>query len=254
MWEVKLYNDPAAAPTLARHASLTTSVAALPNSSNAEQLKRVVLELALERAQACLNIGDFTAANLLLDDAENNLATPAATMAAVATNVTQVRAIRPLIETTPTTNPYLKRINDGATLYLGTTDLPWEKNTPELNVFADFNLARSTAADMDALLWVFAHPNSGLRHHPEILRRLLRRTYAYLDAINVHGPLLPAGQLASFYDDFASAPASIVFREFQLLYPTLIPANSNTEWDNAMTTAANNLWAAFGNRLSLIHI
>ncbi len=248
LWEIKLYNDPAAAPTLARHASLTTSVAALPNSSNAEQLKRVVLELALERAQACLNIGDFAAANLLLDDAQNNLATDPATMAAVATGVTQVRAIRPLIETTPATNPYLKRINDGAALYLTTTDLPWEKNTPELNVFADFNLARSTAADMDALLWVFAHPNSGLRHHPEILRRLLRRTYAYLDAINVHGPLLPAGQLASFYDDFASAPASIVFREFQLLYPGLIPANSNTEWDNAMTTAANNLWAAFGNR------
>jgi hypothetical protein len=248
LWEIKLYNDPAAAPTLARHASLTTSVAALPNSSNPEQLKRVVLELALERAQACLNIGDFSAANLLLDDAQNNLTTPAATMAAVATGVTQVRAIRPLIETTPATNPYLKRINDGAALYLTTTDLPWEKNTPELNVFADFNLARNTAADMDALLWVFAHPNSGLRHHPEILRRLLRRTYAYLDAINVHGPLLPAGQLASFYDDFASAPASIVFREFQVLYPGLIPANSNNEWDNAMTTAANNLWAAFGNR------
>lgn len=248
LWEIKLYNDPAAAPSLARLASLTSSVAALPNSSNPEQLKRVVLELALERAQACLNIGDFTDTNLLLDDVQNNLATPAATMAAVATGVTQVRAIRPLIETTPATNPYLKRINDGAALYLTTADLPWEKNTPELNVFADFNLARSTAADMDALLWVFAHPNSGLRHHPEILRRLLRRTYAYLDAINVHGPLLPAGQLASFYDDFASAPASIVFREFQLLYPGLIPANSNTEWDNAMTTAANNLWAAFGNR------
>ena len=245
IWEIKLYNHSAAAPVLARLASLTSSVAALPNSSNPEQLKRVVLELALERAQACLNIGDFPAANLLLDDAENNLATSAATMAAVATGVTQVRAIRPLVETTPATNPYLKRINDGAALHLTTSDLPWEKNTPELNVFSDFNLARGTAGDMDALLWVFAHPDSALRHHPEILRRLLRRTYAYLDAINVHGPLLPAGQLASFYDDFASAPASIVFREFQLLYPGLIPANSNNEWDNAMTTAANNLWAAY---------
>ena len=118
LWEVKLYNDSAAAPSLARLASLTSSVSALPNSSNPEQLKRVVLELALERAQACLNIGDFAAANLLLDDAENNLATDPATMAAVATGVTQVRAIRPLIETTPATNPYLKRINDGAALYL----------------------------------------------------------------------------------------------------------------------------------------
>ncbi|MEO0055804.1 MAG: hypothetical protein RLZZ50_1751, partial [Verrucomicrobiota bacterium] len=249
LWEIKLYNDPAAAPVLARLASLTTSVAALANVTNAEKLKRVVLELALERAQACINIGDFADANLLLDDAQNNLATAAATMAAVATGLTEIRATRPLIETSASNNPYLARINAGAQLFLDTvTDLPWEKNTSELNVFADFNLARSTAAEMDSLLWVFAHPNSGLRLHPEILRRLLRRTYAYLDAINVHGPLLPAGQLASFYDDFAIAPATIVFRELQLLYPGLIPANSAAEWDNAMSTAADNLWAAHGNR------
>ena len=249
LWEVKLYNEITAAPVLARHAALAGSVAALPNTSNPEQLKRVVLEVALERSQACINIGDFAGAGLLLDDVENNLATDPSAMAAEATGVTQVRAIRPLVEKSPATNPYLKRINEGAALTISeTTDLPWEKNTPELNVFSDFNLARSTAADMDALLWVFAHENSALRHNPEILRRLLRRTYAYLDAINVHGPLIPAGQLASFYDDFASAPASIVFREFQVLYPGLIPANSKAEWDSAMTTAANNLWAAHGNR------
>jgi len=249
IWEAKLYNDPNASPVLARIASLTSSVSSLPNNTNPEQLKRVVLELALERAQACLNIGDFTATNLLLDDAENNLSTAPATMAAPATGLTQISAIRPLIEPNPAINPYLKRINDGAALHLSTTtDLPWEKNTRDLNVLADFNLARTTAGDMDALLWVFAHPNSALRHHPEILRRLLRRTYAYLDAINVHGPQIPAGQLASFYDDFASAPATIVFREFQLLYPGLIPTNSNNEWNHAMTTAANNLWEAFKNR------
>jgi hypothetical protein len=248
MWEVKLYDAPAATAPLARHESLATSVRSLPNGTNPEQLKRVVLELALERAQACINTGDFTAAKLLLDDAENNLATDPAAMAAVATGVTQVRSIRPLIETTPETNPHLKRINDGAALFLGTSDSPWEKNTPDLNVLADFNTARSTGWRMECLLWAFAHPNSAMRHHPEILRRLLRRTYAYLDAINVHGPFIPAGQLASFYDDFASSPASIVFREFQLLYPGLIPENSNTEWDNAMTTAANNLWSAYRNR------
>jgi hypothetical protein len=169
-------------------------------------------------------------------------------MAAVATNVVQVRSIRPLIETTPETNPHLKRINDGAALFLGTSDSPWEKNTPDLNVLADFNTARSTGWRMESLLWAFAHPNSALRHHPEILRRLLRRTYAYLDAINVHGPLIPPASSPVSTTTSPARPASIVFREFQLLYPGLIPANSNAEWDNAMTTAADNLWSAYRNR------
>ncbi|MCB1131996.1 MAG: hypothetical protein KDN05_12760, partial [Verrucomicrobiae bacterium] len=146
------------------------------------------------------------------------------------------------------TNPYIKRMADGVALFLASPENPIRKNTPELNVFSDFNYARSTAEQMDTLLWLFAHPDSPRQHDPEVLRRLLRRTHAYLDAINVHGPALSAGQLASFYDDFAIAPASIVFREFQSLYPGLIPANTNAEWDSAMTIAADNLWAAFRNR------
>lgn len=169
-------------------------------------------------------------------------------MAAQVAGLPHIRSTRPLIENTPETNPYLKRINEGASLFLSSKDGSWKKNTPNLNVLADFQLARRTAAEMDALLWVFAHTNSGLHHHPEILRRLLRRVYAYIDAINVHGPALQPGQLASFYDDFACAPASTVFREFQSLYPGLIPPNSAAEWDRAMIVAADNLWAAHGKR------
>jgi hypothetical protein len=237
-----------AADALARAADLTQSTASLPSASNADRLKRVVIELALERAKASVEAGDLKHADRMLDDARRTLSADAVAMAQPTTGAPNIRATRPLIETTPQTNPYLKRLNDGAALFLTGGDSPWKKNTAAHNVLADFNLARRTAAEMDTLLWVFAHPQSNLRHDPEILRRLLRRTYAFLDAIAVHGPSLKAGQLASFYDDFAIAPASTVFREFAVLYPGLIPPHSRNDWDRALLIAADNLWAAHGNR------
>jgi autotransporter-associated beta strand protein len=250
MWEVQLSNDSTASAILNRIGLLTSSVAALPNTTAVERIKRAMLDIALERAQASINIGDFTHAGLLMDDVDEKLPVAAATMAAQVSGLPNMRVLRPLLQTTTATNPYLKRINDGVNAFLLTVDPAWEKNTPQANVLADFSVARTIGQQMDALFWAFAHPSSPLKNNDEVLRRLLRRSYAYLDAINVHGPLIPAGQLASFYDDFAIAPASSVFREFPGLYPGLVPTNSAAEWDNAMETAAKNLWAAYGNRVA----
>ncbi|MEY3897083.1 MAG: hypothetical protein RLZZ214_2604, partial [Verrucomicrobiota bacterium] len=250
MWEVQLFNDPAAAAILARIGSLRTAVAALPSVTPEDRIKRAMLDIAIERAQASINISDFTHPGRLLDDADEKLPVAAATMATAVSGLPNMRVLRPLLETTTATNPYLKRVTDGVNLFLATTDPAWEKNTPQANVLEDFNLARTTGQQMDALFWAFAHPDSPLKNNDEVLRRLLRRSYAYLDAINVHGPLVPAGQLASFYDDFAIAPASSVFREFPTLYPGLVPTNSAAEWDTAMETAAQNLWAAYENRVA----
>lgn len=250
MWEIQLFNDSTASTILTRIGSLRTTVAALPSVTAEDRIKRAVLDIALERAQASININNFVHAGLLMDDADEKLPIAAATMATQTSGLPNMRVLRPLLETTTAANPYLKRVTDGVNLFLATADPTWEKNTPQANVLEDFNLARTTGQQMDALFWAFAHPNSPLKNNDEVLRRLLRRCYAYLDAINVHGPLIPAGQLASFYDDFAIAPASSVFREFPGLYPGLVPTNSTAEWDTAMETAAQNLWAAYQNRVA----
>ena len=250
MWEIQLFNDAAASTILARIGSLRTTVAALSSVTAEDRIKRAVLDIALERAQACINTNDFAHASLLMDDVDEKLPVAAAMMAAQISGLPNMRVLRPLLQTTTATNPYLKRVTDGVNLFLASTDPAWEKNTPQANVLEDFSLARTIGQQMDALFWAFAHPDSPLKNNDEILRRLLRRTYAYLDAINVHGPLVPAGQLASFYDDFAIAPASSVFREFPGLYPGLVPTHSAAEWDNAMETAAQNLWAAYQNRVA----
>lgn len=250
MWEIQLFNEASATNILARIGSLRTALAGLPSVAPEDRIKHAVLDIALERAQSSINIGNLTHASFLMDDVDETLTISSSDMAAQISGLPNMRVLRPLRETTTTTNPYLKRVADGVNLFLATTDPAWEKNTQQVNVLEDFSLARTTGQQMDALFWAFAHPQSPLKNHDEVLRRLLRRTYAYLDAINVHGPLVPAGQLASFYDDFAIAPASSVFREFPMLYPGLIPTNSAAEWDNAMETAAQNLWAAYGDRVA----
>ena len=250
IWEMQLFNDPTASTILARIGALAASVGALPVATPEDRIKRAVLDIALERAQASIHRKNFAHAGLLMDDVDEKLPIAATTMAAAVNGLPNIRVLRPLLETTTATNPYLKRVTDGVNAFLLTTDPAWEKNTPQVNVLEDFNLARTTGQQMDALFWAFAHPDSPLKNHDEVLRRLLRRSYAYLDAINVHGPLIPAGQLASFYDDFAIAPASSVFREFPSLYPGLVPTNSAAEWDSAMEMAAENLWAAYQNRIA----
>lgn len=250
MWEVQLFNDASASAVLSRAASLSASVSALPASTPEEKIKRVVLEVSIERASASLNAGETAHADLLLDDVQNNLAADSAVMAAQVSGLSNIRVLRPLLQTGVANNPYLKRLIDGVTLFLASPDSAWEKNTAQTNVLEDFNLARTTGAQIDALFWIFAHPDSPMKNDPEILRRLLRRTHAYLDAIQVHGPSLHAGQLTSFYDDFAVTPASGVFREFLMLYPGLVAANAEADWNAAMQTAAANLWSAYQNRVA----
>ena len=244
--EVQYFNDSSAQPFLTRAASIAASAAALPSSTAAEAIKRVVIEVSIERARAAFNAGFPDHASNLLDDAENAL--PASNLALQVSGLPNIRTLKPLLSTGTTANPYLKRMADGANLFLAANDPPWEKNTPYLNVLEDFNLARATGAQMDALFWLFAHPDSPLRENPEILRRLLRRSLAYLDAIRVHGPELPAGQLSSFYDDFGFTPASGVMRELPLLYPNLLGMNTSSEWTSGIQIAADNLWSAYQNR------
>lgn len=246
--EVQFFDDASATPFITRLSASSAAVASLPNASAEEKIKRVVLELSNERALASFNAGDSVHAGRLLDDVDAGLPAPPASFSAQVSGLPNIRTLRSLAVTTTTANPYLKRMVDGANLFLAQADPPWEKNTPYVNVLEDFNLARTTGAQLDALFWLFAHPDSPLRNHPEILRRLLRRAHAYLDAVRVHGPLLNAGQLSSFYDDFAFTPASGVFRELALIHPGLLSPNASADWNDGIQTAANNLWSAYQNR------
>jgi autotransporter-associated beta strand protein len=248
LWEVQAYNDTVAQPRLSRLATNAAAVAGLSDTSADGLIKRAVLDVALERAQAGLNAFDDRAADLMLDDVESRLATPASQMAAPAAGLTNISILRTLAVTTTNANPYLRRLTAGASLALASAERVWDKNTADLNWLEDFNLARSQSGEMESYLWVFAHPDSPLKGHPELLRRLLRRALNYLDVINTHTDSLGVGQLNGIYDDFALAPASMALSEFQRLYPSLLPPNLSAEWDAGMARAGNKEYEAYQSR------
>ncbi|MBC8011769.1 MAG: hypothetical protein H7067_16915, partial [Burkholderiales bacterium] len=146
-------------------------------------------------------------------------------------------------------NPYLARLVAGARAYLARPEAAadWPMVTPQ-NVAGYFVLqasndrdTRGTAARLDALLWLFAHPSSPLRHDPAVLAFFLRRAHAYVEGIeltSVDGKL-KAGQI--LLDDFAIAPASGALREFAALYPGLLTPAQRARWDRALRLAADTM-------------
>lgn len=156
-----------------------------------------------------------------------------------------IATLRPLKATA--NNPYLARVVAGARDYLSRpeTSADWPKLTPStaptffvLQAASDRD-SRGTAARLEALLWLFAHPDSPLHHDPEVLKRFLRRAHAYTEGIEFTAAegKLKAGQV--LLDDFAIAPASGALREFAALYPGLLLPAQRAQWDRAMRLAAD---------------
>jgi autotransporter-associated beta strand protein len=246
--------NPLATTLLSRWASLSNQVAARTGTSSSEQVVRALLDVCLERALAGLHVMDSDYATGLMDDMDGILAASASQLAAPVANPGTLSVLRDLQPgaTTTSSNPYLKRMNDGVGLFLAQTDSPlWEKNTDQRNELSNYNDARLTGQQIDALFWLFAHPQSPRRHDPEILRRLLRRTINYLDAMDVWSTNYVPGQLSGFFDDFGMGPASQVFREFLVLYPNLVPPNLKTQWLRAMNSAGCMIYTTHKDRISI---
>jgi len=243
-----------ATPLLSRWAGLSNQVAARTNTSTSEKVVRALLDVCLERALAGLHVMDSDYATGLMDDMDGILAASASQLAAPVANPGTLSVLRVLQPgaTTATSNPYIKRMNDGVGLFLAQTDSPlWEKNTDQRNELSNYNDARLGGQQMDALFWLFAHPQSPRRHDPEILRRLLRRTLNYLDAMDVWSTSYVPGQLSGFFDDFGMGPASQVFREFLVLYPNLVPPNLKTQWLRAINSAGSMIYTTHKDRVSI---
>lgn len=253
VWEAQAFLQDRVAAAATRLGPLQTQVAALVSTTQGEQLREALADITLERAEAALHALEVTYAGQMMDDLVSALAVSPASLSTPVAGLPNIGVLAPLHPNarTTTTNPYVRRMVNGADLAMAAADgRVWEKNTPEWNDLSDFSFARTTGWEIESYFWLYAHPDSPRRHNPEVLRRLLRRTFAYLDAIDVHGTTQPTGQLASFYDDFAIGPASGVFRELQVLYPAVVLPNLGAQWDRAMSIAGNAIYDEYKDRVA----
>jgi hypothetical protein len=144
-------------------------------------------------------------------------------------------------------NPYIACLVAGARSELSRPDpaASWPRldstNAPgyfALRGSADSRDARYVGAQLDAYLWLYAHPASPLRDDSALLERFLRRAHAYVDAINLCGRSGALRGGAGVLDDFALGPALTALREFATLYPNRLSAADRSRWDDAFRQTA----------------
>ncbi len=218
---------------------LSRAVAALPAASPADQAKRAVLEVALERAQASADAGMTEQAEALVRDVEAALKVPAAAMAKAATaDATHVAAIKPVPVTAG--NPYLEGLTEWGNAFIAKPEQPWPRATPLATVMKGL-APREVGNELRNAVWLYANPASPLRGNAELLKRILRRSHAFIDAANLNAT--PGTKVQTeIYDQFAAEDGISGVVEFISLYPGFLLPVQRAEWDAGLKAAYDHLW------------
>jgi len=222
-------------------ALLQSQVNALPATNNAQQCKKVVLNLALEQATNCLAVGYLMDASNRVTDVQGALNADPNLMSAMASSVGSIGSMTAPLVTNA--NPYLSLMNAGIAATLASADVSFGKNTTNIETLPGGS--RVVAGDMEGYLFQLVNPASANRLNPEILARFLRRAHAYADTVDVHYAEYTPDNTGSIFDPFAIAGFVGGLREFAWLYPGLVLPSQKALWDRAMSKAAAAKWATF---------
>jgi hypothetical protein len=167
------------------------------------------------------------------------MALASALFAAASDDAPRITALRAI--PAPTANPYLDRLIAGAVADLA-KPLPGDPGVRT----ATYTAARETAWKMETYWWLYANPSSPMKGREDVGDRLLDLALGYVDAINTSGGGTKHG--AAFFDDFAIAPASLVFRELPAGHPELLRPEQKTAWDAAVSLAGRKVFQAAAER------
>ena len=226
----------AASPTVD---ALAQAVMVLPNVSEADQAKRAVLEIALERAKASADCGMSAAAEALLADVSTALTMPSESMAKqTREGIAFITAIRPVPVTE--NNPYLDALSDWGRTEIAKPEQPWARATPTSLVMPELS-PRGYGEEIRKGNWLYTNPASPLRGHGEVLKRVLRRCHAFIDAANLNADP-PTKAKTEIYDQFATEAGISGVVEFRTLYPGLLLPSQRVEWDAGLQAVFDKLW------------
>lgn len=218
---------------------VSQSVQSLPNRSPADSSKRAVLEIALERAKASADARMPEASDALLSDIQAAIATPSATMVRPASaDATHIAALKKVPVTQH--NPYLDALVAWGRAMLAKPEAPWARATPTSVVMPGLS-TRSYGEEIRNFIWLYVNPASPLRGNGELLKPLLRRCHAFVDAANLlRDPSIPVK--TEIYDQFATEAGFSGLIEFISIHPGLLLPSQRAEWDSGLQAAFDRLW------------
>jgi hypothetical protein len=215
-------------------------VDALPNKTLDDQAKRAVLEIALERAKASADAGMQRNADALLHDVKAVMGVSSAAMSRQATtDSSHIAAIKPV--PVAKNNPYLEALAAWGNDKIAMSENPWPRATLKEVVMKGL-ATREVGEEIRNCVWLYSNPASPLRGNGEILKRLLRRCHAFIDAANLNAsPATTA--ITGIYDQFATESGISGLVEFISLYPGLLLPSQRAEWDSGLQAAFDKIWS-----------
>lgn len=232
--------------------ALKNKVERLPEHNRADAVKKAVLEIALERAKNALEVNILDESNALVQDVQNALTDPSDTFIQRNETITKGSLIKPLF--TASNNPYLEGMLTDAKSILNKPDTVWPRTTKESPVFTDIagNYgSRKQAQVVDDFIWLFMHEQSPMQYDAELLKRILRRSHALIDAYNL---VLGYNNQLPIYDQFAFQLAFAHFYEISNLYPNLLLPSQKIAWDKAIEKERLRLSKPLKGKLNNINI
>lgn len=216
--------------------SLKKIIATLPQGTQPEKWKKVVFEMAMEQVENNLSINLTDEASVILADMTANINKAPSQFMLQANDVSFISALK--MPKVKVGNPYIDKLVAGANDELKKEDIAWGKITPASPIFKENGGvygSRTTAAKLQALLWLLVNPASPMAGDTELFKRFLRRYLAYIDGL-LNAKDVKAGQ--QIFDDFAIAPASCALREFSQLYPNLLLPSQYAKLQEGMKIGA----------------
>lgn len=230
---------------VANESALRAALDGLPATQAEDQVKKVVLSVAMEQVLRLRENGKSEEAAALAADVAAALKVPSA---AICTTAKDTRHISALNEVrTKEGNPYIQWIKDG----LG-ADLTKSDALLSPGGYAEISLGSQPtstngglANTIDCLLWAYANPASPFQHNPEVLARFLRRAIFFVEGLEPLADQVLATK-KGYIDEFALGPVSAPLREVAQLYPHMLLPTQRRIWDRVLRKAADAQLQDFG--------
>ncbi|MEM8898979.1 MAG: hypothetical protein AAGC85_12770 [Bacteroidota bacterium] len=227
---------------------LTAVVSSLPDSTPAQQVKKAILELALERANNAIAVSYDQEAEDLALDVLGAIDQPAEQFIERNPEASNLSGFGPML--TLEDNPYLESLVSSATKAIEAADKEFPRTTPDQPVYNDLGGTygtRSAPSLARNYFWLFAHEQSPMRFNAELIKRALRRLHTFADLVSLNSRSQLGNPHNFWFDQFAIDAAFSSFFEIAELHPNLFLPSQKKAWDNMMHAARNRLAKGNGN-------
>jgi len=215
---------------------LITQADALPQNTEADIRRSVLLDVLIERTQFLMGKKNTALFDEYIQHIEEVLAQPSA----ITMNVPQMGVGFFPAPAMYAGNPFYEHLMDWSEDEINSNDVPWNVPTSETGIFNGIHGnygTRKVGNEMTWMHWSLVHPESNYQNNPELLRRLIRRILTYSEDY-----LIYANSYENFLNDFfAIDPAFYATRIFMETYPDMFPPSIKSKID-AFANKTGNFW------------